>query len=53
MKAKDLKSFSVLSMYENRAISKYKRGEVSGPVEERQAAFKKKKKHAKEIEVKI
>ena len=33
VKAKDLKSFSVLSMYENRAISKYKRGEVSGPFE--------------------
>ena len=30
MKLKDLKSSSVLSMYENRAISKYKRGEVIG-----------------------
>ena len=33
MKVKDLKSSSVLSMYENRAISKDKRGEVTGSIE--------------------
>ena len=53
MKAKDLKSSSVLSMYENRAMSKYKRGEVTDQSRERQAAFKKKKQHTKEIEVNI
>ena len=33
MNVKDLKSSSVLSMYENRAILKYKRGEVTGCIE--------------------